>query len=75
MENKLQQRCESKCELCASEEQLKVYEVPPKSKWNEENIDQVAVFFEERKLSKKTVDKMSKPPINVFQVGISFRKK
>ena len=32
LEKKLQQRSESKCELCASEEQLKVYEVPPTSK-------------------------------------------
>ncbi len=37
LEKKLQQRSESKCELCASEELLKVYEVPPKSKGNEED--------------------------------------
>ena len=33
----MQQRSESKCELCASGEQLKVYEVPPNSKGNEDD--------------------------------------
>lgn len=37
LEKKLQQRSESKCELCASEEHLKVYEVPPASKGNEDD--------------------------------------
>jgi len=32
---KLQARSDSKCELCASEEQLNVYEVPPKSTGDE----------------------------------------
>jgi protein PhnA len=31
----LQQRSDSKCELCASEEQLDIYEVPPTSKGDE----------------------------------------
>ncbi len=33
----LQQRSDSKCELCASEEQLDVYEVPPTSSGDESN--------------------------------------
>ena len=37
IEKKLQQRSESKCELCASSAHLKVYEVPPKSKGNEDD--------------------------------------
>ena len=37
LEKKLQQRSESKCELCASEEYLKVYKVPPSSKGNEDD--------------------------------------
>ena len=37
LEKKLQQRSESKCELCASIEHLKVYEVPPTSKGNEDD--------------------------------------
>jgi protein PhnA len=35
IEKKLHQRSESKCEFCASEEQLNVYKVPPTSKGNE----------------------------------------
>ncbi len=34
---KLQQRNDSKCELCASEEQLEVYEVPPTASADESN--------------------------------------
>jgi len=34
---KLHARSESKCELCASDEDLKVYEVPPTSKGNEDD--------------------------------------
>ena len=37
LEKKLHQRSESKCELCTSEEYLKVYEVPPTSKGNEDD--------------------------------------
>jgi len=37
LEKKLQQRSESKCELCASSEHLQVYEVPPTSKGNEDD--------------------------------------
>lgn len=37
LEKILQQRSESKCELCTSKEQLKVYEVPPTSKRNEDD--------------------------------------
>ena len=33
----LQQRSQSKCELCSSEEQLTIYEVPPSSKGTEED--------------------------------------
>ena len=36
LEKILQKRSESKCELCASESQLKVYKVPPDSKGNED---------------------------------------
>ena len=37
LEKILQQRSESKCELCASREQLKIYEVPPTSKGKEDD--------------------------------------
>lgn len=37
LERVLQKRSENKCELCASQEQLKVYEVPPTSKGNEDD--------------------------------------
>ena len=35
--NDLQQRSQSKCELCSSQEELKVYEVPPSSKGTSED--------------------------------------
>ncbi|EDM34840.1 putative phnA protein [Pedobacter sp. BAL39] len=37
LEEQLLQRSENKCELCQSEEQLKLYEVPPQSARNEDN--------------------------------------
>ena len=37
LEERLLQRSENKCELCGSEQTLKVYEVPPQSDANEDN--------------------------------------
>ena len=37
IEKEMHQRSGSKCELCTSSDHLKVYEVPPTSKGNEDN--------------------------------------